>query len=272
MAVKTAENSAEINPLAEHNIRMQTDLKYFAHKNITIKPKEGPLQKLVFNETQDFVHDKLEKQLRDQGYVRARILKARQQGISTLIGGRYYYKTSRGANKTTQIIAHEDKATNNLFGMAKTMYEHDQQQPETRYSSAKELVFDNDKGTGLKSRYVIQNAGSVGGAHKGGGRSFTLHYLHGSEVAWWGEAGATILGGAMESVPSEEDSIKGTEIILETTANGLDAIFYKGWVATEKKIREGEPTDWINIFIPWFYHKGYQRTISDTEREDILSC
>jgi len=227
-----------------------------------IKPKAGGIIPFQLNPVQKVIHRAIEKQREERGYVRVLGLKARQQGYSTYVEGRFYWRTTTSTGKTAMIMAHEDKATGNLFAMAK-LY-HDKApgplRPDTKASNAKELIFDNDHGTGLKSQYIVQTAGSS----RAGGRSFTIHFLHASEVAHWGQTGAAIFGGAYESVPSEYPAILGTEVVLETTANGLDPVFYPLWQAA----KAGE-NEYLPIFIPWYFHPGYRMPLTDAEANRV---
>ena len=249
----------------EYSRKLASDFLFYLEEEILhISPKTGAVIPFKLNQSQKLLHDAIEGQLKRQGYVRALVLKCRQPGVSTYIEGRFYWRTSQELGKTAMIVAHEDKAASRLFVMGKLFHERCPQlfRPATRFSNAKELVFDTDDGKGLKSQYIVQTAGS----QRAGGRSYTLHYVHASEVSHWGEGGAAILGGLLESVPSEYPAKMGTEVIWETTANGLDPIFYEKWMeivnadgATfENGVYAAKGKEYICIFIPYFYHDGYR--------------
>ena len=125
--------------------------------------------------------------------------------------------------------------------MAARYHEHCPElvKPQTGATNAKELSFDT-----LDSGYRVATAGS-----KGVGRSQTIHYFHGSEVAFWPNANEHSAG-ALQAVPNENE----TEIILESTANGLGNYFHEQWQQAEAGIG-----DYIAIFIPWFLHQEYRR-------------
>jgi len=92
----------------------------------------------------------------------------------------------------------------------------------------------------------------------------TIHgATHNSEVAHWPNADEHDKG-ALNAVSDEP----GTEIILESTANGIGNYFYNMWQGAE---RGG--SEYIAIFIPWYWQDEY--TASDTgfnltEEEDFL--
>ena len=107
------------------------------------------------NPAQEVLHEVCEKQLVESGLVRILVDKARRAGISTYIEGRYYWRAALNENRNAFIVGHEDDSTDTLFGMAKLFHERNPIKPRTRYSSKKELVFDDEKGNGLKSEYSL---------------------------------------------------------------------------------------------------------------------
>lgn len=111
--------------------------------------------------------------------------------------------------------------------------------PVTGTSNAKELVFEE-----LDSGYRVGTAGN-----KAVGRSSTLQYFHGSEVAYWPNA-AQHAKGILQAVPDEDD----TEIILESTANGIGNYFYQQWLKAES----GE-SEFQAIFVPWYWQEEYRK-------------
>jgi predicted dehydrogenase len=134
----------------------------------------------------------LEAQRERTGKVRALVLKGRQQGISTYIGGRYYWRASHSKGVRVFILTHEQDATNNLFGMVERYHSHcpDLVKPVTGAANAKELSFE-----ALESGYAVGTAGA-----KATGRSQTVQLFHGSEVAFWPNA-KTHFAGVVQAIP-----------------------------------------------------------------------
>lgn len=221
--------------------RMQGDLAFYAQRCLSIRAKSGNMQPLQFNRAQQYIHERLEAQLAATGRVRALILKGRQQGCSTYVGARYYRKTSMSVGIRTFILTHEDPATQNLFEMVNRYHEHCpvDMRPSTGAANAKELFFDK-----LDSGYKVGTAGT-----KGVGRSSTIQLFHGSEVAFWPHA-ETHAAGVLQAVPDEE----GTEVILESTANGLGNLFHQKWSDAERGVGE-----FIAIFVPWYWQDEYRK-------------
>ena len=205
---------------------------------IKIKTKTSKIVPLIPNSPQMKLYNIIRNSFYQRKPVRVIILKARQMGFSTMTGGIICKNTSTKRNVTSAIVAHKEDATTNLFNMYKLMYENlpPQIKPSLRASNAKELVFNNDQNTGLNSKIRCMTANS-----KGIGRSFTINYLHVSELAFWeGEPKDTMLG-LLQAVPDTPDSM----IIIESTANGYD-YFKEMWDAAVR----GD-SDFVPLFVGW---------------------
>jgi hypothetical protein len=161
----------------DHAERLDADLEYFAANYLKIRPKTGALEPLVFNDAQRELHRRLEEQKAKTGKVRAVVLKARQLGISTYIGGRFFKRTIQCPGLRTIIIAHEKPASNNLYKMVRRFCDH--MPPEVRPSigtdNAQELIFDK-----IDSGYAVTVA-----TEEGAGRSDTAQMQHASEASRW---------------------------------------------------------------------------------------
>lgn len=221
------------------------DFEFYAPRCLRIKPKTGPIVPFSLNRAQRYLHERLEAQAERTGKVRALVLKGRQQGISTYIGGRFYHKSTRGFATRTYILTHEQSATDNLFGMVDRFHANcpDEVRPRTGAANAKELSF-----PGLDAGYEVGTAGT-----KAVGRSKTVQLFHGSEVAFWPNA-ASHFAGVVQAIPD----LPGTEIILESTANGIGGEFHERWQQAEAGIGDYEA-----IFIPWFWQEEYRRPVPD---------
>ena len=67
--------------------KLFTDFSYYSKNSLKIRTKSGEVKPLVLNAAQQILQNGIEKQIRAEGKVRIVILKARQQGISTHVGG-----------------------------------------------------------------------------------------------------------------------------------------------------------------------------------------
>jgi hypothetical protein len=220
---------------------LKDDLPHYASRCLKIRAKSGELVNLRFNGVQDYVHAKLEDQRRRRGRVRALVLKARQEGVSTYIGARFYHRATFHKGTAVYILTHEQDATDNLFGMVDRFHRHVPAlvKPETGAANAKTLYFPR-----LDSGYSVGTAGS-----KAVGRSKTVQLFHGSEVAHWPNAKDHVAG-VLQTVPDME----GTEVVLESTAAGIGGEFHTRW----QQASAGDG-DYEAVFCPWFWDSSYQR-------------
>lgn len=218
---------------------LRQSFEHYAPRCLKIVTKKGDIVPLQLNKAQLYINEQAEDQIRRVGYVRKIILKGRQQGASTLIAGRFYYKATGCKGVNVGILTHEQKATDNLFTMVRRYHENCPVavKPSTAADSSKELWFDI-----LDVKYKISTAGA-----KGTGRSSTIQYFHGSEVAFWPNAVAH-MAGIGQAVPL----LPGTEVFLESTANGIGNLFHTLWQAAVRGESDYEP-----IFVPWFWEDGY---------------
>jgi hypothetical protein len=236
-------------PLGEEELairqRLKDDFPHYAEKCLKIRTKSGAINPLALNRAQLYVHERLEAQRAETGKVRAIILKARQQGFSTYIAGRFYHRATHRKGVSVFILTHEQQATDNLFGMVDRYHQHNNPlvKPSTGAANAKELYFDK-----LDSGYGVGTAGS-----KAVGRSKTVQLFHGSEAAFWPNAPAHFAG-VVQTIPDLPD----TEIILESTANGVGGEFHSRWRQAIAGIG-----DYIAIFVPWFWSEEYRRPVPD---------
>jgi len=237
----------------------------------------------TLNDPQAILHLVAEKQKADTGIVRILFLKSRRFGGSTYVEGRFYSKTSLHKNRNTFIIGHEEDSTTTLYRMATLMHEQNPLAPATKRSNAKELVFDNDKGTGLKSEYRLAVAKNVDAA-----RSQGIHYLHGSEEAFWPAHARDLLNGVLQCLP---DPPAESEAFRESTANGYGNTFqedvfkayaegkYPYYKARLKDVIKHMPDsdiefvfayhnprwDWVLVFVPWFAIDRYTKEFETDE-------
>ena len=236
-------------------LSLKNDFQYYAKHCLKIKTKSGEIVSLELNRAQQHIHGKIEEQKAATGRVRAIILKGRQQGCSTYVEGRFFHAVTQSKGLDAYILTHEQKATDNLFGMAVRFLEYSPRyvKPLTDTANAKELRFG-----GLDSGYRVGTAGS-----KGVGRSSTSQLFHGSEVGYWSNA-AEHATGVMQAV----GDIDGTEIILESTANGIGNYFHSQW-----KLAESGQSDYIAIFVPWYWQEEYRKSgdIVKTDEEIFLA-
>ncbi|WP_066017879.1 hypothetical protein [Endozoicomonas atrinae] len=222
--------------------RLLTEFTFYARKCLKIRTKSARVIPFRLNKAQRYLDSRIEDQRRRIGKVRIVVLKGRQQGCSTYTEGRFYWLVSNRKGLRAYILTHEADATANLFDMVQRY--HDNQPPFTqrdlKNKSSKLLEFYHDSG------YRVGTAGN-----KGAGRSSTAQLFHGSEVAFWPNADEH-LAGVLQAVPNENN----TEVILESTANGVGGVFYD--YVMDADAGRG---DFELVFIPWFWQDEYRSEV-----------
>lgn len=221
----------------------RSNFQQFSMTCLRLRDMQGKLEALAFNRAQAYVHARLEKQKADKGMVRAIVLKGRKQGISTYVGARFYRQCSLWTGRRARVVAHKQSSTDDLFEIVKRYHENNPLAPFAGSSSVKEMDF-----PGLDSGYKVGTAGS-----SDIGRGGTAQMLHASEFAFWQNANEHMAG--IGNVVADQP---GTEIIIESTANGIGNAFHQLW-----QTAEGGQGDYQAIFIPWFWEPLYQSPVPE---------
>lgn len=231
--------------------RLYDEFPFYANAALSIRTKEGAIAQLKLNPAQQILDKAVTEQLQNEGKVRVIILKARQQGLSTYVGGYLYHQVSQRKACKALIVTHHADSTRALFDMTRRYHQNVPEilQPHSKYSSRRELSFDV-----LDSSFVVATAGgdSVG-------RGETLTHVHASELAFWPKSTANdIWNGLTQAVPNT----RGTAIFVESTANGVTGIYYDLW----RGAVDGT-NGFVPVFIPWFTDPTYRELVpKDFER------
>ena len=237
-----------------------TDFSQFAMDQIQIITKDASqgFIPFSFNECQKRITDALDKQIEETGKVRAIILKARQQGISTYCAGRVFWKTYFQQHSRSVVMAHDSATSDALFNMSKNLIRNMKKglQPQEITSNAKEIKIASPA-YGDKSAIGSYRLYTAGSPEAGRGTTPTIAHL--SEVAFW-QHDEKILAGLFQGI----SQAAGTEVILESTANGAQGEFYRLW----KGAVAGE-NEYLPIFLPWHITPEYRRTAPEGMELDV---
>jgi len=241
--------------LMEIDSRLTNDLAYFCREApMMVLDKRGRLVVFEFNRAQQYIHSRLEEQKKKTGMVRALILKGRQEGCSLYLTARNYHAINRIPGHSALLISHQGKATGHLFSMIKRYHDHliPALRPETKAANVNQLKLEN-----LESQISVGTAGN-----EEIGRSSTNQRFHWSETHYTDNA-QRIQDGAMQTIPD----LPGTEIVLESTANGPTGLFYN--MCMDALHGRGK---YQLIFVPWWWMDEYEEKEDDrsalTEEEE----
>jgi len=227
----------------------RSNFELFAQDHIKIITKDSSkgFVPFKFNEPQRHINEALEKQLKETGKVRAIILKARQQGISTYSVSRVFWKSYFNQYTRSVVMAHDSATSDALFNMSKNLILNMDKEirPKESKSNAKEIIIKSPAFTDKEATasYRLYTAGSPEA-----GRGTTPTIAHLSEVAFWTHD-EKILAGLFQGI-SQADN---TEVILESTANGATGEFHRLW----RGAVDGT-NGYIPVFVPWFLTSEYR--------------
>ncbi len=198
-------------------------------------------------ETKPFLLNEPQKEILYSLKRRDIILKARQEGISSLILAIFAIDFLTIENVRCVVISHESEATQKLFDKVKFYLDSLKKTfpgdlpYKLKYNSRRELVNEEKN-----SIFYIGTAGA-----RAFGHGDTINNLHVSELSRWPDQ-ETLMIGLMQAVP------KTGRIVIETTANGVGDYFYNLW-----KTSQGSSSSFNTHFLPWFALKEYQMPINE---------
>jgi len=216
-------------------------------KIITMQGKKAHLR---CNTAQLKVHNTLTMQQEAGFPMRIMVLKARREGVSTYVQGRYFMEINTRENHYANICSADAAASSKVFKMSRKFQEYmpKDNKRATEYSSRNEIVYAEP----YNSEFNVQTAGK-----DVLGRGGLTHFLHCSEYAFWANA-AEQFGGASQEVPDDA----GTIIVIESTANGMGGCFYDEYMqAMEDWKYNHNLNTYLPVFLPWYIFDYYRMDI-----------
>jgi hypothetical protein len=222
--------------------RLRDDFTFYCKNCVKIRTKDGTIAPLILNRVQERFVERITAQLVKTGKVRFVVVKARQQGLSTVISAWQYWWTSQRKAQKGLVMAHVAESTTTLFDMYHRIHSNvpDIVRPTTKYSSRTELVFSE-----LDSALRVATAGG-----KGVARGEMLNVVHLSEVAFWPDTFAqNNFNGLIQAVPDNP----GTAAFLESTANGMTGVFYEQY-----KVAKSGASGYELFFSAWCESTEYR--------------
>ena len=234
----------------------------YSSEVLSIIDKQSNLIPFTLNFAQQYVHEKIEAQLHETGRVRAIILKARQEGISTYVAARFFRRVQTRPYQSALVIADIEKRAGSLFNIYDRFDRHlaEEFRPMKRsIQRSKMLAYGNPDKTKAQSNPGLDSQIEVVSARDANaGRGQTPHMAHLSEMAFW-EHGEDTFISLMQGIPDD-----GSEVIIESTAQGAGDLFHRTW----KEAEAGE-NGFIAIFIPWWIMAEYARPVSSEDERNI---
>jgi len=240
------------------------DDETFARESLSVQNKLGQLVPMEMGPAPRKLAAVIRK-LRAAGKpVRIIVLKARQVWISTYVASRFWRDTTNRSGQHTLVLAQDDDTANNVFNYYLRFHEH--------YKPFRGLIGIPERASDRADKLEYKN-GSYIDFHTAKtttiGRSRSLRRVHFSEFGFYGDNARALMGAVMSAVPGDAD----TEVIVESTANGVGNEFHIMW----ERAVAGE-SEWVPFFFAWWEHPEYvraldvapdvfQRSLSETERK-----
>lgn len=216
----------------------------------------------VLNPSQRKVHAAIAAQHTRNRPMRAVILKARRQGISTYTDALMAVHCASKSGVNSLITTHDFKSSKELFKTPKTLVSESLEGQKTLKSilnlsamTQHKITFPHATGDSYLS---IATAGNVEG-----GRGMSLTDLHCSEAAFY--PGSGTFAALLPTVPRSEDTL----VAVETTANGrtgIGEVFFEFWNASVR----GD-TEFAAIFLSWLIDPtcvDHDHPVPDAPKDD----
>ncbi len=218
---------------------------------IRVEDEGNPLVTIKFNYGQRVLHQHIQRMEREKKPVRILVLKARRLGFSTFV---QMYLTKRVLTQAMfrcAVIAHDKAPAMELFGMSSRVVDMLPFKPAMKTDRRDEIQTTK----GGKYTVVTANNDQVT-------RGLGVNWLHLSEFAFY-ENAEVVHDAVMQTVSRKS----GTGIIIESTANGMDNLFYELWAKAER----GE-NDWFPLFVPWWQGAENRMDVPEDLADRVLQA
>lgn len=231
----------------------------FSEQYLKVIPSEhtGELVPLKLNVIQRKLHALAQKALAGGERPWFLVLKSRRPGITSYVQGRIYHQVATQRNLNAVTLAHTSDDTEKIFRIAGRFY--DNSPPDLR-------PYRKGVGSRREQNFPILGShhwiGTAGG--KDFGRGGTLHFVHGSEVAFWPEIKSEAAAGETPNlIAGILRAAQHGEVWMESTANGLGNWFYREC----SRALSGD-SQFILVFIPWWLDPQNRIPLREGERLD----
>jgi len=225
--------TAQTETAEELKAKLILDKRFFIENLMLIPNKNRVSVPFIFNLPQQMLYESLSN--------KTVVLKARQEGVTSLIMALFLQDCITRPNTTSVVIAHEEFITQRLLAKAK-IFEASippEVKPEMHHKSAYELSWED-----IHSTFYIGSARSFVF-----GRGERIDNALCSEVAFWQNPEKII--NPLLAMPEEG------HIILESTPNGEDNYFCDTWKQAVRGWKDGASL-FKPLFFPWWLCDDYQ--------------
>ncbi len=259
---------------------LMNDYKVYFESCLKIRDKTGTIVPFTTNHAQDRLLKIIEDWKASEPDESKRptlyiiILKARQLGFSTATEGVFFHDLNFSFNKVAMIVSFDEDSAVTINDMSDRFYKYLPQmlKPQRRSSRNKGILFENprfdykrpisnDNDPGLQNKFLIETAKNLNA-----GSSYTINYLHISELAKWDKPEETMTS-LMQSVPDF-----GAVVIVESTAKGMN-YFQELWDHAERR-----NNNFVPLFVAWYEnplyrspYTGFELSAYETEIQELYN-
>lgn len=213
-----------------------------SHKMIPLRPT------LI----QQKVRDEILKAERERRPGRIIVLKARREGVSTIVQATFAHRAFTRNNVKAYTIADEADSAQNLHGMTEQMYENLPPALQPKKASG--------SGQGRRLRLVGgSDLRTETAQDKHAGRSGSATLVHASEFSFWPYPAETLTA-MLQIVPDEPNTL----VVIESTANGVGNAFHEEWL----RASDGDSA-YVPLFFSWLDDPGYHKPCKAEELGEL---
>lgn len=229
----------------------------WAERYLKIRRDDGEIVPFVLNPVQLKLEAEWELQVKERGYVKIIVLKARKMGASTYVQGKMFRAVLERQGWHAGIMAHDDAGCDLIFDRAKVFNDYlpAEFQRSLDRNNKKEVAYKNPHGAFLRV-----NVAKARGAWGSGG---DFHLIHFSERAKWPEVRGTskAQGQATAIMNAQPKSVIGRAVVDESTAKGKGNQFHTAWEGAAPNVANG--TRWgangfVRMFFAWHEFPTYR--------------
>ena len=240
--------------------RLMQNRKLYFSKCLKIRDKESNIVAFTTNPSQEKLiaiveaWEKKYPKKTERPTLYIIILKARQIGFSTATEAIFFHQLHFSFNKVAMVVSYDDDSASTINDMSQRFYNYLPQflKPLSRPYRGKGLLMENPKfdpnkaisdrnNPGLQNKFFIETARNANA-----GSSYTINYLHLSEVAKWPGNPKETMTSILQAVP-KNNSI----VVVESTAKGYN--YFKDLWDDAVAGRN----DYIPLFVAWHEHAEY---------------
>jgi hypothetical protein len=167
--------------------------------------------------------------------------------MTTYISARNLLSTITRPGTVTLQVAHSLESAQQIFRIVQRFsnFLHEDVRPRaivTERCNVRELAF-----APLDSRYIVDTAGN-----HNAGRGLTVHNLHASEVALWGDGAEETMAALLAAV------VPDGNVDIESTPHGTGGYFHREWVRACERRSINLAGTFTPHFFSWWFEPAYR--------------